>query len=340
MAINSPKNGANINEADNQTFIYILNDKPKEMQTENQVSNNESLSTQFYSPLGEKQFPSSFEKDVAQTEKTNENLFETANFSFENISNSLNSNTNTELKKIISNEADSSWKKVEHFLNFDEDENLESNENDEFFSDISNKTTDETQVNQKEQTLNQPLLVLDKQVSYDGELNDYLNDENYKWNVEEYEDEGNYRLGSGSLKKSTQKEENEYDFANSLITLEYKPYNQFSTNIDFNGIYLSSSSLSLSLNSLSISIYYSTLNRFKYQSNITDKLIQISEFNFEETLKKLLNNYSAIFPHLLYSLLKGKISNHTINVLNKAFSRNFSRTFLKRIVLNDVLFTF
>jgi len=233
----------------------------------------------------------------------NDNLFETANFSFENTSNSINSNSNSELKKIITSEVDSSWKKVEHFLNFEDDENLESNENDEFYSDISNKTADETQINVNEQTRNQPLVPLNKQISNDAELNDYLNDENYKWNIEEYEEQENEEC----LKQSATKEENEYDFANSLITLEYKPYNQFSTNIDFNGIYLSSSSLSLSLNSLSISIYYSTLNRFKYQSNITDKLIQISEFNFEETLKKLLNNYATIFPHLLYSLLKGII---------------------------------
>ena len=158
-------------------------------------------------------------------------------------------------------------------------------------SDISNKTTNEIQINTTEPILNQPLVSLNNQVSKEGELNEYLNDENYKWNIEEYENE-EYEE---SLKQPEKKEENEYDFANSLITLEYKPYNQFSTNIDFNGIYLSSSSLSLSLNSLSISIYYSTLNRFKYQSNITDKLIQISEFNFEETLKKLLNNYATIF---------------------------------------------
>ena len=229
-----------------------------------------------------------------------ENLFDTGFFSFDNASNLVNSNS--ELKKIISSEVDSSWKKVEHFLNFEDDEDLECTENDEFYSDISNKTTNEIQINTTEPIFNQPLVSLNNQASKEGELNEYLNDENYKWNIEEYENE-EYEE---SLKQPEKKEENEYDFANSLITLEYKPYNQFSTNIDFNGIYLSSSSLSLSLNSLSISIYYSTLNRFKYQSNITDKLIQISEFNFEETLKKLLNNYATIFPHLLYSLLKGK----------------------------------
>ena len=278
-----------------------MKDQQKEDKlSENQVSQNESLSTQFYSPLAERNFFISSEKDKLQ----NENVFDIS--SCENGTNLLTSktNSNSELKKIITSDAQSSWKKVEQYLNFEEDENLETNETDEFYSDIWNKTTEETQIanNSQEQTND---TLLQNQISNcggDGELNGYLNDQ--KWNIDEYEDEDDYEKESLGDKKSTLKEENEYDFANSLLTLEYKPYNQFS-NIDFNEIYLSSSSLSLSLNSLSISIYYSTLNRFKYQSTITDKLIQISEFNFEETLKKLLNNYSSIFPHLLYSLLKG-----------------------------------
>jgi hypothetical protein len=104
------------------------------------------------------------------------------------------------------------------------------------------------------------------------------------------------------------KEQNEYDFANSLLTIEYKPYNQYSMNFNYKNLYLSQHSLltRVSLTSSSVGNYYKTMNRLKFQSNLTDKLVQINEFNFEETLKKLLNTYTAIMPHLLYSLLKGK----------------------------------
>jgi hypothetical protein len=104
------------------------------------------------------------------------------------------------------------------------------------------------------------------------------------------------------------KEQNEYDFANSLLTIEYKPYNQYSMNFNYKNLCLSQNSLltRVSLTSSSIGNYYKTMNRLKFQSNLTDKLVQINEFNFEETLKKLINTYTSIMPHLLYSLLKGK----------------------------------
>ena len=39
---------------------------------------------------------------------------------------------------------------------------------------------------------------------------------------------------------------------------------------------------------------------------LTDKLLKLSEYNFEETLKQLLNSSSNLMPHLLYALLKGR----------------------------------
>ena len=84
------------------------------------------------------------------------------------------------------------------------------------------------------------------------------------------------------------KEENEYDFANSLLTVDYKPYNQYSSSIEpeYGSRYLNSSK--------------------KREWNIADKLVQISEFNFEETLRQMLTNFGSFFPHVLYSLLKGR----------------------------------
>lgn len=110
------------------------------------------------------------------------------------------------------------------------------------------------------------------------------------------------------LVKDQKKEENEYDFANSLMTIEYKPYNQYAMNFNYKNLYLSQCSLvtTVSLSSSSVGMYYKTINSLRYQSNLTDKLIQINEFNYEETLKKLIATYANIMPHLLYSLLKGK----------------------------------
>jgi hypothetical protein len=72
------------------------------------------------------------------------------------------------------------------------------------------------------------------------------------------------------------KEENEYDFVNSLVD-----YKKIASNDNLS-------------------------NPNKQTSSLADNLIQIIEFNFEETLKKLSSQYSTFFPHLLYSLLKGK----------------------------------
>ena len=79
------------------------------------------------------------------------------------------------------------------------------------------------------------------------------------------------------------KEENEYDFVNSLM--DYKR---------FAGPPLVAATV------------YSGVNQCRYQPNVTDNLIQMIEFNFEETLRKLSSQCATFFPHLLYSLLKGK----------------------------------
>ena len=101
-------------------------------------------------------------------------------------------------------------------------------------------------------------------------------------------------IESKHLLKEARKKQNEYDFANSLLTIEYKPYNQYAL------------ATTLSLTESSVGNYYKAINSLKYQSNLTDKLVQISEFNFENSLKKLINTYTNIMPHLIYSLLKGK----------------------------------
>ena len=193
----------------------------------------------------------------------------------------------TKLKRIITNDSSASWNNLERYLDFDQ---YNDEDEDEFYSDIGNSTKTSDQTEPAE-----PKLIQQQKSSEDEQTNAKLLYELYEYE-EEYDDDG--------TEVSSAKEENEYDFANSLLTLEYKPYNQYSNNLDLNGLYLTASSLSLT--SLSVSLYYSALNRFKYQSTITDKLIQISEFNFEETLRKLLNTYSTFLPHVLYSLLKGR----------------------------------
>jgi len=113
---------------------------------------------------------------------------------------------------------------------------------------------------------------------------------------------------------SNNTEENEYDFVNSLMTSEYKPYNQYSLDHHQQSQQqqqqqqqkITTSTLSLSSSFTSPAIIYSAFNRCKYQANLTDKLIQIIEFNFEETLKQLLQQFHLIMPHLFYSLLKGR----------------------------------
>lgn len=114
-----------------------------------------------------------------------------------------------------------------------------------------------------------------------GSLNDeYLsvNDTNLTNQEIMYEDE--------SLSK---KELNEYDFANSLLA-----------------IYPSNSSLAVSLSSSSIGLFYKALNSIRYQSSLTDKIIQFQEFNFEENFKNLYQKFPVALPHVFYSLLKGR----------------------------------
>jgi len=92
----------------------------------------------------------------------------------------------------------------------------------------------------------------------------------------------------------SQNNENEYDFVNSL--LDYKKANSTPFNI-----YLSSS-----FSFTSPCDVYAAFNKCRPQPNLTDTLLQMIEFNFEEVLVNLATQYSAIFPHLLYSLLKGR----------------------------------
>jgi hypothetical protein len=90
------------------------------------------------------------------------------------------------------------------------------------------------------------------------------------------------------------------------LTLDYRPFNQYHhSSIGHQQRSLSISQLSIT--SSAIGAYYSSLNTHnKHRSDLTTKLAQISEFNFEETLKKLIAQHFAIMPHLLYSLLKGR----------------------------------
>ena len=100
------------------------------------------------------------------------------------------------------------------------------------------------------------------------------------------------------------KEESEYDFVNSLLTIDYKPYNQYSTNFDLHPEFAS-----LFLNTASSACQaavYAAYNKCKPEWSVTDKLMQISEFNFEETLRQMLANFGPFFHHLMYSLLKGR----------------------------------
>ena len=142
---------------------------------------------------------------------------------------------------------------------------------------------------------------------------DYEDYEEFHDNYDDAEEEDTLSIMNDSnlRKKKSQDEESEYDFVNALLTAEYKPYNQYSTNLDAlykntTDLRLGASSLSLSSSFTSPAIVYSAFNRCKYQANLTDKLIQIIEFNFEETLKQLLNTFNSIMPHLFYSLLKGR----------------------------------
>lgn len=93
--------------------------------------------------------------------------------------------------------------------------------------------------------------------------------------------------------------ETEYDFVNSL--LDYKKARSNNGTNNFKS-YLPNSLTAYQ----SSSNVYAAYNRCKHQPNLTDTLIHMIEFNFEETLLQLANQYSTIFPHILYSLLKGR----------------------------------
>lgn len=92
---------------------------------------------------------------------------------------------------------------------------------------------------------------------------------------------------------------NEYDFANSLLTLNSQlnqpQYYLYKRNL-----------LSLSLATSSTALFYRTLAEIKFSSTIGERLTQMAEFNFEATLRRLINNHYVLLPHLFYSILKGK----------------------------------
>ncbi len=94
--------------------------------------------------------------------------------------------------------------------------------------------------------------------------------------------------------QSTNNKENEYDFVNSL--LDYKKAKNTPLNM-----YLTSS-----FSFTSPVDVYAAFNKCRPQPSLTDSILHMIEFNFEEVLLNLTTNYSAIFPHLLYSVLKGR----------------------------------
>lgn len=183
----------------------------------------------------------------------------------------VNSNMNT----FSSAAADTSWKLVEKIATSDREDVDET-----IAKKIQQPTFDSNSSSSDE----------DEHFLYENEdqKNEDTNDDDDD-DVDDDEDE--------EKKCAEQKEESEYDFLNSLLTVDYKSNNftQNPTNL-----------LALSLSSSSLALYYKCLNQLNYRSNMIDKLIQIAEFNFEETLRTLVNTHSNIFPHLLYSLLKGR----------------------------------
>lgn len=92
-----------------------------------------------------------------------------------------------------------------------------------------------------------------------------------------------------------EKSTNEYDFVNSLLTLDSQSNPRHKSNL-----------LALSLTSSSAALYYRTLAALKFSSTLSEKLTQLCEFNFEETLKRLVTVHANIMPHLMYSILKGR----------------------------------
>lgn len=167
-----------------------------------------------------------------------------------------------------------------------------SSTNDEFYS-INNKETSSscatTTWQEFEQYLNES--ISDEEEEESKDQND--EEESISSDPETYidfEEETN-----NNYNKLNEKDENEYDFANSLLTI----------NKNFDSLSISSQ---LSITSSSAGLYYSALNKQnqKYQTELITKLSQISDFNFERTLKDFMTQYSPIMPHLMYSLLKGR----------------------------------
>lgn len=95
---------------------------------------------------------------------------------------------------------------------------------------------------------------------------------------------------------------NEYDFANSLLTLDSQLTQQYQKRRQRRHL------LALSLATSSTALFYRTLSEIKFASSLGEKLTQMAEFNFEATLKRLVLNHYQLLPHLFYSILKGKLS--------------------------------
>lgn len=92
---------------------------------------------------------------------------------------------------------------------------------------------------------------------------------------------------------------NEYDFVNSLIDQRENSYT-------IKPIQTHHLPIGYSLAHNSQSKVYAAFNRCKDNPSLTDTLIDMIKFNFEETLLNLSNQYTEFFPHLLYSILKGR----------------------------------
>lgn len=84
---------------------------------------------------------------------------------------------------------------------------------------------------------------------------------------------------------------NEYDFVNSLMNEKESPG--------------SIRSIPSYVNT-SASKIYAEFNKCKDIPSLTDTLIDMIKFNFEETLLRLSKQYNEFLPHILYSILKGR----------------------------------
>jgi hypothetical protein len=168
-----------------------------------------------------------------------------------------------------------------------------SSTNDEFYSIINKESSSScatTTWQEFEQYLNESISGEEEENEEEEEENESLSSD-----LETYIDFEEENYNNNKNNKLNEKDENEYDFANSLLTI----------NKNLDNLSISSQ---LSITSSSAGLYYSVLNKQnqKYQTELITKLSQISDFNFERTLKDFLAQYLPVMPHLMYSILKGR----------------------------------